>query len=162
MKKLLIIPVLFIVIACNNSKKDKPAGDNPQQTSGTTPTTGNDIAPPPPPSDRGTTLIIDGKELKLGGSILVSKDKKKLQPGADYMCMLTSTSGSGDDYNSLTLNFLLAPKVGTYPIVGMGYNRGKDPNAELYGGIMGGEEKLTDYKVTITEAKDLGSNNLGG
>jgi hypothetical protein len=78
------------------------------------------------------------------------------------MAMLTASGGNAADHNSLTLNFLLDTKAGSYPVVGMSYQRGPSGNGELYGGIMGGEEKLTDYKVNITECKDLGSNNMGG
>ena len=32
----------------------------------------------------------------------------------------------------------------------------------MYGGLLGGKPKLTENKVTLTECKDLGSNNMGG
>jgi hypothetical protein len=76
------------------------------------------------------------------------------------MCLLTATGS--EDVQSLSLNFLLDLKPGSYPVVGMGLHRKPNGVAEMYGGIMGGEEKLTDYKVHITECKDLGSNNMGG
>lgn len=160
MKKLLILSLAVVFFACkSNKKQDKPAVDTPQQTGTTTNPTDN-ITPPPTADNRGATIMVDGKELKLGGSLLVSKDKKKLQPGADYLCMLTASGGSNNE--SLTLNFLLDTKPGTYPVVGRSFQRGPSDNGELYGGIMGGEEKIYDSKVTLTECKDLGSNNMGG
>ena len=160
MKKILILSLAVVFFACkSNKKQDKPAVDTPQQTGTTTNPTDN-ITPPPAADNRGATIMLDGKELKLGGSLLVNKDKKKLQPGADYLCMLTASGGSNNE--SLTLNFLLDTKPGAYPVVGRSFQRGPSDNGELYGGIMGGEEKIYDSKVTLTECKDLGSNNMGG
>lgn len=160
MKKLLILSLAVVFFACkSNKKQDKPAVDTPQQTGTTTNPTDN-ITPPPAADNRGAIIMVDGKELKLGGSLLVSKDKKKLQPGADYLCMLTASGGSNNE--SLTLNFLIDTKPGAYPVVGRSFQRGPSDNGELYGGIMGGEEKIYDSKVTLTECKDLGSNNMGG
>ena len=160
MKKILILSLAVVFFACkSNKKQDKPAVDTPQQTGTTTNPTDN-ITPPPTADNRGATIMLDGKELKLGGSLLVNKDKKKLQPGADYLCMLTASGGSNNE--SLTLNFLLDTKPGAYPVVGRSFQRGPSDNGELYGGIMGGEEKIYDSKVTLTECKDLGSNNMGG
>jgi len=141
MKKLLILSLALAFFACKSNKKNEnPAVDIPQQT--------------------GTTITIDGNEMKMGGSLLVNKDKKKLQPGADYFCMLTASGGSNNE--SLILNFLLDTKPGTYPVVGRSFQRGPSDKGELYGGIMGGEEKIYESKVTLTECIDLGSNNMGG
>lgn len=157
MKKLFPIILLVALLACNNSKKE----GNPS-TTGTTKTeesinaaTSNTSAPV-----YKTKYILDGKEINAGGSLLVSKDKDKLQPGADYLCMLTASGGANNE--GLVLNFLLALKTGTYPIVGTSLTRGPGDKGEVYGGILGGKPKLTNYKVTITECKDLGSNNFGG
>ena len=159
MKKLFVIPVLTILFSCNNSKKDKPATENNQpvttNTSTTVPSTNNTME-----RTSGTKYTVEGKEISVGGSLLVQKDKKKLKPGNDYLVMLTASGGPGNE--GLTLNFLLDLKPGTYPVVGMSMHRGPSGQGEIYGGIMGGEEKLTDYKVNITECKDLGSNNMGG
>lgn len=159
MKQILVISALTLLFACNNSKNDKPAaGNNPPtntNTNTTTPATNNTME-----RTSGTKFTVDGKDMSVGGSLLVGKDKKKLQPGADFMCMLTASGGSNNE--SLTLNFLLATKPGTYPVVGMAFHRGPSGEGELYGGLMGGEEKITNYKVNITECRDLGSNNMGG
>jgi hypothetical protein len=155
----LIILIAAALFACNNSKKDKSSAENTQPPStNTTNTTTSTPATNSP--DRGAKITIDGKEIDLSGSLLVKNDERKLQPGAGYICMLTATGGP--DNESLTLNFLLALKPGIYPVTGMSVQRGPNGNGELYGGIMGGEVKLTSYKVNITECKDLGSNNLGG
>ena len=161
-----ILPLLVLVTSCNNSNNDsnaaKSESKNPDQPiTNTTPTVTN-IAPPLTNTvlANGTIITIEGKELKLGGSLLVRKDKDKLQPGADYLVMLTAHSGLGSE--SMVLNFLLALKTGTYPVVGLNFRRGESPHNEMYGGLLGGTPKLTNYKVNITECKDLGSNNMGG
>jgi hypothetical protein len=162
MKRLLTMTAILSLLACNNSKKESPSSENNQSTI----TTINSNTAVPANNNKtmertsGTKISIEGKEINLGGSLLVQKDKKKLQPGADYMCILTASGNQ--DVQSLSLNFLLDLKPGSYPVVGMGLHRNPDGQAELYGGLMGGEEKLTGYKVNITECKDLGSNNLGG
>jgi hypothetical protein len=46
--------------------------------------------------------------------------------------------------------------------VGASLNRGKDANTEMYGGLLGGKPKITKYNVTLTDCKDLGSNNMCG
>lgn len=156
---ILFILIAAVLFACNSSKKDRPSAENtqapPVNTTATTTSTSVTNS-----SDQGTKITTDGKEIDLSGSLLVKKDERKLQPGAGYICMLTATGGP--DNESLTLNFLLDLKPGTYPVTGMSVQRGPSGNGELYGGIMGGEAKLTRYKVNITECKDLGSNNLGG
>ena len=154
-----ILPLVILVSSCNNSNNEGSTTKNDnkiteQPANNPTPTE-NNAAPA-----TGTTISVEGKEIKLGGSLLVQKDKDKLQPGADYLVMLTATGGS--DKESMTLNFLLALKTGTYPVVGMSFLRGESPKNEMYGGLLGGKPKLTDFKVNITECKDLGSNNMGG
>ncbi|HEY6062091.1 MAG TPA: hypothetical protein VIV35_00680, partial [Chitinophagaceae bacterium] len=144
--------------ACNNSKKDKAATENDQPVT----TTNSSVQTINNATERnsGTKFSIEGKEISVGGSLLVQKDKKKLKPGNDYLVMLTANDGPANE--GLILNFLMDLKPGTYPVVGMSMSRGPSGEGELYGGIMGGEERITDYKVNITECKDLGSNNTGG
>lgn len=162
MKKLLIIPVAFLAFACNNSKKEpKPADDNNssnvQQPADSKPTTDATA----PAGSSGVSYTIDGTTISNYASILVTKDKDNLQPGTPLLCMLTSNAAKNNN-EYLTLNFLLDTKPGTYPVVGTSFQRGKTPNDEMYGGLLGGTPKLTNYKVTITECKDLGANNMGG
>src|SRR5262249_28599521 len=94
-------------------------------------------------------------------SLLVSKDKDNLQPGVPFLCVLTSNAAQHNN-EYLNLNFLLNTKSGTYPIVGSSLQIGTSPNNQMYGGILGGKPEMTDYKVTITECKDLGENGSGG
>jgi hypothetical protein len=104
-------------------------------------------------------VTIDGKSESMSGSLLVTKDKSNLKPGLNHFVMLTA---QGSNNSSLTLNFLIDTKPGTYPVVGLGYARGESDKGEVYGGLMGGQPKLTDYKVTLTDVKDLGDNGIGG
>ncbi len=162
MKRIIILPALILLYSCGNSKKDKPAAgnDQPVETNTTTTTSTTPTTPENMERTSGAKFSIDGKEISVGGSLLVGKDKKKLKPGNDYLVMLTTNGGPNQE--GLILNFLMDLKPGTYPVVGMSMTRGPSESGEVYGGIMGGEEKLTNYNVTITECKDLGSNNLGG
>jgi hypothetical protein len=161
MKKLVILSTAIFLFACKNEKKATSA-DNDKTVTGE--------APAPPPTENAVadytpatniTYLADGIEIKNSASVLVTKDKDKLKAGAPYLCMLTSNAAKNNN-EYLTLNFLLDTKPGTYPVVGTSFQRGKDPNNEMYGGLLGGKPKLTDYSVTITECKDLGSNNMGG
>jgi hypothetical protein len=156
MKHLLAIMAYLTLVSCNNSKKNSEEVKTTEPTTTTTTNTEQKN-----PTGNGSTIVtIDGKDIPLSGSLLVSKDKDKLQPGADYLAMLTASGGSNSE--SLTLNFLLALKPGTYPVVGTSFLRGPSENSEVYGGLLGGKPKITDYKVTLTDVKDLGSNNIGG
>lgn len=162
MKKLFIIPALLLALACNNDKKDtKPAEET--NTGNAQPPAENNPAPEAAPAagSSGVTFTVDGQEISNYASVLVTKDKDKLKAGVPYLCMLTSNAARNNN-EYLTLNFLLDTKPGTYPVVGMSFQRGKDPNNEMYGGLLGGKPKLTDYTVTITECKDLGENPTGG
>ena len=162
MKLTALLAASILFFSCNNSKTDSTvkSADSLKQTvtdqtptNSTTPATTNPTAP-------ATKIFVDGKESDLGGSLLVQKDKDHLQPGNDYLAMLTAPNHAG--HETLVLNFLLALKTGTYPVVGMSYHRGESPNNQMYGGLLGGQAKLTDYKVNITECKDLGPNSMGG
>lgn len=160
MKKIAFPFILLLAVACNNAKKE-PAGTttNPENTGTTTAPSATTTAPTA--GNANVTYTVDGKEISHYASLLVSKDKDKLQSGAPYLCILTSNSAKNNN-ESLTLNFLLDTKTGTYPVVGTSFMRGPSSNSEMYGGILGGKPKLTEYKVTLTECKDLGSNNTGG
>ncbi len=161
-KLLALLAASFLFFSCNNSKTDsnttssdslKQTVTDQKATNTTTTATTNPTAP-------STKIFVDGKESDLGGSLLVQKDKDHLQPGSDYLVMLTAPNPAG--HETMILNFLLALKTGTYPVVGMSYHRGESPNSQMFGGLLGGKPKVTDYKVNITECKDLGANNMGG
>lgn len=158
MRKILFISVLAILSACSNNKKDdKSAAAETTNTDQPAPTTPVTTVPEPASP---TKFTVEGKEINASGSLLVSKDKDKLQPGKEYFVMLTSSGGSNKE--SLTLNFLFDLKTGTNPVVGMSFTRGPSDTGEVYGGILGGQPKMTNFKVNITECTDLGSNNAGG
>lgn len=161
MKQLLSVMVLAALFACNNSKNDKTTDENPVQP-GNNITTENNSNPPSVTTEvkSNTTIMVGGKEIGLSGSILVDKDKKNLQAGAPYRGMITSSGGPNNE--GFILRFVFDTKTGTYPVTGQSFNRGKDDAAEEYGGLLGGQEKIYDGKVTLTECKDLGSNNMGG
>jgi len=164
MKKLLIIPAVIFAFACNNSKKE--SAEKTESNTGT-----ENVANPGPATDNppasdyvpvtNITYMADGAEIKNAASVLVTKDKDNLKAGAPFVCMLTSNAAKNNN-EYLTLNFLLDTKPGTYPVVGSSFQRGKSPNDEMYGSILGGKPKLTEYKVIITECRDLGSNNMDG
>ncbi len=155
----LLLPLALLVLSCNNSNNDNGTAKKENKMPGQVT---NSVTPPEtnaaPAS--GTTVTVEGREIKLGGSLLVQKDKDKLQPGADYLVMLTAPGGAGKE--SMVLNFLLALKTGTYPVVGMSFRRGESPKNEMYGDLLGGKPKLTDFKVNITECMDLGGDDMGG
>ena len=157
MKQLLTLCALALLCACNNKKQAET------ETATVTPETSNNVSPTDaaPASGAGNmTLKLDGKEITLNATALVSKDDKNLQPGLPWFAMVTGTDGP--DEESLTLNFVFDLKPGTYPVVGVGLNRGSGDNGQVFGGLLGGEPKLTEWKVNLSEVKNLGSNNLGG
>jgi hypothetical protein len=160
MKKLFILPIAAFIISCNNNKKSEPVTTDKIENG----------EPAAPPSENNQTdytpttnltYSVEGTEIKNAASVLVSKDKDKLKADAPFLCMLTS-NGAKNNNEYITVNFLLDTKPGIYPVVGASLNRGKDDNTEMYGSILGGKPKITNYNVTLTECKDLGSNNLGG
>lgn len=161
MKQLFTIGLAAILFACNSAKKDNPAADNPQQPSDNTQTPNtNTQSPASYTPSTNSVITVEGKEIKVNGSILVDKDKKNLQPGAPYRGMITSSSGP--DNEGYTLRFVFDTKPGVYPVTGISYGRGKGDNNQQFGGLLGGEEKIYDSKVNLTECKDLGDNHLGG
>lgn len=160
MKKALIIFCTAFLFACKGGKNEnKPAPEN----NGAATTTAGETPPPAAgtTSSSQVAYTVDGVEIRNSASLLVTKDKDKLQAGLPYLCMLTSNAAQNNN-EYLTLNFLLDTKPGTYPVVGSSLTRGKSPNDEMYGGLLGGKPKLTEYKVNITECKDLGDNGQGG
>ena len=162
--KFIIASVVLIttIYACSNSKNDTgKAADNSKvesvDTEGSTATEQTVSTNSGP----GISFTIENTQIQNYASILVTKDKKKLQSNAPYLCVLTSNAAKNNN-EYLTINFLLDTKPGTYPIVGSSLQRGTSPNDEMYGGMLGGEVKMTEYKVNITECKDLGDNGSGG
>ena len=163
-KGIFLLLMTAALFGCNNSKKEP--GNKTENTTGSETTNKTGPATDNPPATDYTpatniTYMAEGAEIKNSASILVTKDKDKLQAGAPFFCMLTSSAAKHNN-ESLTLNFLLDTKPGAYPVVGSSFRRGKSPDNEMYGGLLGGKAKLTEYKVNITECKDLGSNNMGG
>jgi hypothetical protein len=158
MRKLITFSMLAMLFACNNKKTDS---DNTTRTD-TGVTVSNDPGTTNVPA-AGTTkmkLNIDGKDMVLNASALISKDDKNLQAGSPWFAMITGSDGPDDE--GLILNFVFDLKPGTYPVVGVGLSRGSGDNGQVFGGLMGGEPKITEHKVTLTEVKNLGSNNIGG
>lgn len=154
MNKLMTVALVALLCACNNSKKEKQTVSS-DTTSGnvntTTPTTTT-----PTSSGQGTvSFLLNDTAKTLNGSVLVQEDKEKLSPGNNLLAMVTASNDAGE---SLTVNFLFTPKPGVYPVVGLGLSR----TNEVYGGILGGKPKMTDYKVNLTECTDLGDNGVGG
>lgn len=151
--------LLFTLSACNSAKTNENASAEPSTPESasvsTTPETSTST------TNLGINYTLEGTAINNYASLLVTKDKKKLNAGEPYLCMLTSNAARNNN-EYLCLNFLLDTKPGTYPVVGSSLQRGNAPADESYGGILGGEPKLTDYKVTITECKDLGDNGKGG
>jgi hypothetical protein len=156
MKKTFFGFAAILLLACNNSKKD-PAPESTTQTTDAPPTT---TTPAPVSASSNSVITVEGKDISLNGSILVDKDKKKLQAGAPYRGMITSSSGP--DNEGYILRFVFDTKPGVYPVTGISFGRGKDDNSQQFGGLLGGEEKIYDSKVTLTECKDLGDNGAGG
>lgn len=162
MKQVLSILFATVFFACNNSKNEKTDADKSQQPATNTPAENTTSTTPPPAAGSAAVIYtVDGVEISNYASILVTKDKDINQADAPYLCMLTSNAATHNN-EYLTVNFLMNTKPGTYPVTGTSLQRGKDDKSEMYGSMLGGKPKLTEYKVTITECKDLGSNNMGG
>lgn len=161
-KTIIILGAVAFLVSCGGKKENKtePTATLPNTVENKTPAT-DPPATPPDVTASNLTYDADGVSVSNSTSILVTKDKTNLQPGAPYMCMLMSNAAKHDN-EYLTVNFLFDTKPGTYPIVGASFQRGQSPNSQMFGGILGGNPKLTRYKLTLTECKDLGSNNMGG
>jgi hypothetical protein len=161
MKKLFIISLTAFLVACKSGKKEDKTTDVAVTTeqSNTNHDAGATTEPAYTPSTN-TTLLVEGKELKLSSNILVDKDKKNLKPGAPYRGMITTSSGP--DNEGMILRFVFDTKTGTYPLTGFSYGRGKGDAGQQFGGLLGGEDKLYSSTVTLTEVKDMGDNGAGG
>ena len=156
MKKFLALAIFATLLSCNN-KKDKTDTTTETTNDGSTTTPSTNTAP------AGSAIMkvnLDGQDLNLNASALISKDKKNLQAGAPLFAMVTASDGPNDE--SVTLNFVFDTRPGSYPVVGVGISRGSGDSAQVFGGLLGGEPKITSHKVNLTEVKDLGDNNLGG
>ncbi len=151
MRKIAPIAALAILIACNNSKKNNEPG---KESSEITNIPAENSATPTATSAIVAYSIGDTLR-KVGGSVLLQKDKEKLSPGNDNLAVVTA---NGSDGESIVVNFLFALKPGIYPVVGLSFSR----ENQVFGGLLGGTPKLTNYKVTLTQCEDLGSNNFGG
>lgn len=162
MKKLLLALPFLVLLSCGQSKKENTGG-NVDGGNGNTGSIDQKTTTQTEPAvtSSNTSFVVEGKEVKTSGSLMVTKDKKNIKPGVDYLVMLTA-SGSGENTESLTLNFLIGLQAGTYPIVGWSFNRGPSEGGELYGKLLGGAPAPTKYSVTISECRDLGDNGMGG
>ena len=154
MKKVFFFAAAAVLVSCNNSKKEKSATS--ADTATNSPAQANEVAADIPAV--GTSIVnytIADTAHTVTGSVLVSKDKDKLSPGNDHLAIVTANSSNGE---SFVLNFVFATKPGVYPVVGLAFTRGN----HVFGGILGGKPKLTNYKVNLTQCDDLGSNGYGG
>ena len=160
MKKILTIASAITLLACNNNKDGKTT--DPSANTDTAAVTSNEATEiTTSTTDYSNYFVsLEGKELRLSGSILVDKDPKKLKADAPYRGMITTSSGP--DNEGMILRFVFDTKAGSYPLTGMSFGRGKGDNGEQYGGLMGGEEKLYSSNVTLTECTDMGDNGAGG
>lgn len=161
MRSLLFLLATVILFACNDSTKEPGTETTqPENNSGVPTSTAPKAAGTKTP-ETGVSFTVDGVEIRNTASVLVTRDKNKLKAGAPFLCMLTSNAASHNN-EYLGINFVFDTKPGSYPVVGASFQRGKSPNDEMYGALMGGKPKLTEFKVTLTECRDLGSNNMGG
>jgi hypothetical protein len=163
-RKFLFIACMAAFIACNNDKDKSEATsdkekDAKETTKNETPANNTSTTHAITSSAATITYTVDGKDITARPSALVGKDKNKLSPGNDYYAFTPIDAGNNE---SMNLNFVFAIKPGSYPIVGLGYQRGPSGKGEVYGGLLGGQPRLTDYKVNLTEVKDLGENGTGG
>jgi hypothetical protein len=157
MKKLLSFAALTILVACNNSKKEDKQTPSSDADAPKATEVSNAPADTPPPAVSTSTVSysISDTARTVSGSALVQKDKDKVSPGNDLFAMITANSSNGETFN---LNFVFTPKPGVYPVVGLSFSRSN----EVFGGLLGGKPKLTNYKVNLTQCEDMGSNGLGG
>lgn len=152
MRSLFFIAAVTLLVACNNSKTEK-AGASADTTTTVQPADHSSEAPAV-----GTAVVsysVADTARTFAGSVLVEKDKSNVSPGNNMLAVVTASSSDGE---SFVLNFAFTPKPGIYPVVGLSLAKG----SHVFGGILGGEPKLTDYKVNLTQCQDLGSNNAGG
>ena len=170
-RKFLFIACFAGLVACNNDKDKTKESTTPGDENKTHKVTSGDegaannsgnettVTSPLNTGNKKCTYEVDGEKKEAGISALVSKDKDKLSAGNEYFALTTIDAGNRE---SMNVNFVFALKPGEYPVAGLSYQRGPSDKGELYGGLLGGKPELTNYKVKLTEVKDLGSNNAGG
>ena len=99
MKKLLTISLVVFITACNNEQKPitgqmtTPSENNQTENTTTAVPDNNNVSE----QNANTKFTMDDKEIGVGGSLLVQKDKDKLKPGNDYMVMLTAMGGPNNE-----------------------------------------------------------------
>lgn len=158
MKKLLTISLITLVCACNNSKKEKQVTNSDTTTTNpaSSDNSSNSSTTTMPAAGSATVRFsVNDTAYTLEAHAFVQKDKSNLSPGNNNLAIVTGSNNSGE---TITVNFLFDTKPGTYPVVGLGLTK----NSEVYGGILGGDPKLTKYKINLTECTDLGDNGIGG
>ncbi len=155
MKKIVTIASVALLFACNNAKKEKETSTGESATTSSTENTASADSPSPAVGTAVVNYSIKDTARNIAGSVLVQKDKKNLSPGNDFLAIVTTNSSDGE---SFVLNFLFELKPGTYPVVGLAFTR----ENQVFGGILGGEPKITTYQVNLTQLDNLGSNGIGG
>lgn len=155
MKKLFaFLWLAFTLVSCGNNKNEKTAPGNPAVSPAP-------VMPNTPPASGGTvTFSVDGKEQTLHGSILVQKDKDNVSPGNPYFGIITASS---PDDESMNVNIMFDLKTGSYPVVGLSFTRKNAAGqGEVFGALLGGKPRITEYKVTLKQCEKVGTNSLGG
>ena len=159
MKNVILCASILLLAACNNDKNEKTENTAAKTTDA--PRTNTTVTKTAPSADAGSVkYTVENDAKNASGSILVQRDKSKLSPGNEFLGMIT---GSGSNKESITVNFLFDLKPGVYPVVGLGYTRdGPNNKGQVFGGLLGGKPKLTNYKVNLLTCENMGSNNAGG
>ena len=151
---------LTLFISCNNKSE---SGSETSKTTETAVSEKESKTTEPVNQAKGAaqvTFSVEGVEKTTDGSVLVQKDDSKLSAENNLLAMITANVGTSEGF---TLNFLFTTKTGTYPVVGLSYTRdAPGGKGQVFGGLLGGKPKMTNYKVQLTKCEDLGSNGLGG
>jgi hypothetical protein len=158
---ILYVACMAALSACNNaSKETKQDKDTTTSTQTTAEPTKRAVTNAPAAGSATASYSINDTLRTFTGSILVQKDKSNLSPGNDYLGIVTV---NGSNKETFVVNFLFTLKPGLYPVVGISFSRDL-PNGkgQVFGGILGGKPKMTNYKVNITQMENTGSNNAGG
>jgi hypothetical protein len=157
-RSVLFVSALF-VLSCNNDKEeiDITASETKVAQTGQDKTVARSVKPEA--GNASLSFTVDGNQKNMRASILVQKDKSKLSPGNEYSAILTANEAK----NTFTINFIFSLKPGSYPIVGLALSRDMpETPSQIFGAILGGKPKMTDYKVDITQMENLGENKGGG
>jgi hypothetical protein len=155
---LFILIAAIILISCNNAAEEKKSESDTVAAStleDRTAKTSKKNNSQPSANAASISFTIEDTTRNGSASILVTKDKDKLSPGNDYFGMITANLPNQE---SLVLNFLFDLKPGTYPVVGHSFTR----TNQVFGGLLGGKKKITEYKVNLVQVEDMGPNNAGG